>query len=384
MVSLVHGHADPAFRSVREIFEASFADGQNLGAGVAVFVDGRAVVDLWGGIANAKTGRAWERDTLCVSFSSTKAVTATAALRVATDHGISVEKPVADWWPEYARADKDSTTLADFLTHSAGLPVLDRPVSAAEAAEPGLVAGLLAAQSPLWEPGTRHGYHALTYGWLLGEFIGRHTDSTVGDYVRRELGPDLHIDVPAELLERVARLTFPAPGEREWTGDPDPISPESVRRMARAFRDPESLILRSTANPRAAYNDPEVLTGGWPATGLVTTARALAAHYRDLLAGDLLPRPVLTDAIRERVRGTDEVLGSTSAYGLGYALPSENMLVPAVARRTAFGHPGAGGSIGLADPHHRVAFAFIPNLRRDWLAGDRRAYRLLEAVYAAL
>ncbi|MEC3915217.1 serine hydrolase domain-containing protein [Nocardia sp. CDC160] len=384
MVPLVHGHADPAFRSVREIFEASIADGQNLGAGVAVYLNGRAVLDLWGGIADAKTGRAWERDTLCVSFSSTKAVTATAALRVATEHGISVEKPVADWWPEYARADKDSTTLADFLTHSAGLPVLDRPVSAAEAAEPGLVAGLLAAQPPLWEPGTRHGYHALTYGWLLAEFIRRQSNSTVGGYVRRHLGPDLHIGVPATLLKKVARLTFPASDEQEWTGDPDPISLESVRRMAHAFRDPESLIMRATANPPAAYNNPEVLTGGWPATGLVTTARALACHYRDLLAGDLLPRAVLADAIRERVRGIDAVLGSTSAYGLGYALASENMIVPAAAHPTTFGHPGAGGSIGLADPHHRLAFAFIPNLRRDWLSGDRRAHRLLEAVYAAL
>ncbi|MFE3190259.1 serine hydrolase domain-containing protein [Nocardia sp. NPDC059240] len=380
----VYGEADPAFGAVREVFEASFADGQNLGASVAVFVDGRPVVELWGGIADAKTGSPWDRDTLCVTFSCTKAVTATAALRVATDLGISVEKPVVDWWPEYGRAEKDSTTLADFLTHSAGLPILQQPVSAAEAAEPGFVAGLLAAQTPLWEPGTRHGYHALTYGWLLGEFVRRHTDSTIGDYIRTQLGPELHVGVPAALLEKIARLSFPPADEQAWTGDPDPVSPEAARRMMHAFRDPESLAIRSTANPRASYNNPEVLTGGWPATGLVTTARALATHYRDLLAGDLLPLPVLNDAIRERVRGTDEVLLSASAYGLGYALPAENLIVPVAARPTVFGHAGAGGSIGLADPEHRVAFAFIPNLRRDWLSGDRRAYQLLEAVYAAL
>ncbi|MGW4242171.1 serine hydrolase domain-containing protein [Nocardia sp. NPDC004722] len=384
MVSSVHGTVDPAFNAVREIFEASFADGQNLGASVAVYVDGRPVAELWGGIADGKTGRLWERDTVCVTFSCTKAVTATAALRVASELGISVEKPVVDWWPEYGCAGKDSTTLADFLTHSAGLPILERPVTAAEAAEPGFVAGLLAAQAPLWEPGTRHGYHALTYGWLVGEFIRRHTDSTVGDYVRANLGPDLHIGVPAALLEKTARLSFPPADEQVWTGDTDPVSPEAARRMMHAFRDPESLAMRSTANPRASYNNPEVLTGGWPATGLVTTAHALATHYRDLLAGALLPLPVLDDAIRERVRGTDEVLLSASAYGLGYALPAESLIVPVAARPTAFGHAGAGGSIGLADPVHRVAFAFIPNLRRDWLAGDRRAYRLLEAVYAAL
>ncbi|GAB2547471.1 serine hydrolase domain-containing protein [Nocardia heshunensis] len=380
----VYGEVDPAFGAVREVFEASFADGQNLGASVAVFMDGRPVVELWGGIADAKSGRRWEQDTLCVTFSCTKAVTATAALRVATDLGISVEKPVVDWWPEYGRADKDSTTLADFLTHSAGLPILEQPVSPAEAAEPGFVADLLAAQSPLWEPGTRHGYHALTYGWLLGEFIRRHTDSTVGDYVRRHLGPDLHVGIPIALLEKTARLAFPPADEQAWTGDPDPVSPEAARRMMHAFRDPESFAIRSTANPRASYNNPDVLTGGWPATGLVTTARALATHYRDLLAGDLLPPPVLNDAIRERVRGTDEVLLSASAYGLGYALPAENLIVPPAARPTVFGHAGAGGSIGLADPTRGLAFAFIPNLRRDWLSGDRRAYQLLEAVYAAL
>ncbi|AYF73983.1 class A beta-lactamase-related serine hydrolase [Nocardia yunnanensis] len=384
MVDLVHGTADPAFGKVRELFEASVADGRNLGASVAVYVGGRAVVELWGGTADAKSGRPWERDTLCVTFSSTKAVTATAALRVAAERGILIDSPVADWWPEYACAGKESTTLEDFLTHRAGLPVLERPVSAAEAAEPGLIAGLLAAQSPLWEPGSRHGYHALTYGWLLGEFIRRHTDSTVGDYVRREIGSDLHIGVPEPLLEKIARLAFPPREEQEWSGDPAPVSPEAVQRMAQAFRDPHSLAMRSTTNPRAAYNDPEVLTGGWPATGLVTTARALASHYRDLLAGELLPPPMLTDAIRERVRGIDEVLQSISAYGLGYGLPSESMIVPPAARPTSFGHAGAGGSIGLADPAHDLAFAFIPNLRRDWLAGDRRAYQLLEAVYAAL
>ncbi|WP_040811284.1 serine hydrolase domain-containing protein [Nocardia concava] len=384
MVTLVHGDVDPAFRAVREIFEASFADGQNLGAGVAVYVDGRRVVDLWGGVADAKTGRAWEVDTQCVTFSCTKAVTATAALRVAAADDIDLDAPVSTWWPEYACAGKESTTLVDFLTHRAGLPVLERPVSAAEAADPEFIATLLAAQTPLWEPGTRHGYHALTYGWLLGEFIRRRTDSTVGDYVRGNLGPDLHIGVPSALLDQTARLTFPPAAEQEWTADPAPITPETANRMARTYRDPTSLVLRSTANPRAAYNDPQVLTGGWPATGLTTTARALATFYRDLIAGALLPLPVLSDAIRERVRGTDEVLQLTSAYALGYTLPADNMIVPEPARPSCFGHPGAGGSIGLADPTHHLAFAFIPNLRRDWLSGDRRAHNLLEAVYAAL
>ncbi|WP_067826755.1 serine hydrolase domain-containing protein [Nocardia inohanensis] len=380
----VSGHTDPAFQGVRDVFAASFADGQNLGAGVAVYAGGRLVVDLWGGIADKHTGRAWERETPVVGFSCTKAVTATAALRVAADTGIAMDDPVARWWPEYACAGKESTTTADFFTHSAGLPVIDRPVTAAEAADPELMAEYLAAQSPLWEPGSEHGYHAMSYGWLTGEIVRRRTGLTVGDYTRRHLSPDLHIGAPAPMLEQIARLSFPPAEEQVWQGDPAPIDAETVAHMTRAFQDPNSLIRRSAANPRAAFGQPEVLTGGWPAVGLVTTPRALATFYRDLVAGVLLPPQILRDAIRERVRGIDQVLRMESAYALGYTLPAQNMIVPESARPTVFGHPGAGGAIGLGDPENQVALAFMPNLRRDWLAGDRRAYQLIEAVYEAL
>ena len=177
----VDGWVDTAFGEVRDVFGASLADGRDLGAAVAVYVGGRAVVDLWGGTADARTGRAWERDTACPTFSCTKAVTATAALRVAQTAGVGWDDPVAGWWPEYAAAGKAATTLADLLTHRAGLPAFDRPITAAEAADPAAMAAQLARQRPAWEPGTGHGYHALTFGWLAGEYVRRHTGSTVGD-----------------------------------------------------------------------------------------------------------------------------------------------------------------------------------------------------------
>jgi CubicO group peptidase (beta-lactamase class C family) len=154
--------------------------------------------------------------------------------------------------------------------------------------------------------------------------------------------------------------------------------------MARAYQDPESLAMRASANPAGSYNKLEVLTGGWPAAGLVTTARALGQFYRDLVAGALVESAVLTEAIQQRVRGNDLVLLLESAFGLGYMLPSQNFILPEPARPTAFGHPGAGGAVGLGDIANQVAIAFIPNLRRDWLAGDRRAYDLIAAVYDAL
>jgi len=377
----VDGWVDPAFRAVREVFEASFADGQNAGAALAVFAGGRAVVDLWGGLADVRTGRPWARDTPCVTFSCTKAVTATAALRVVQDAGAGWDEPVATWWPEYAVAGKEETTLAGLLTHRAGVPAFDGPVTAAEAADPAAMAALLAQQRPLWKPGTGHGYHALTFGWLVGEFVRRHTGCTVGEYVLDNLGEELWIGTPPA---PAARLTAPPADQTAWSADSSAIDPATVARLAQAYQDPASLVMRAAANPLAAYNNPEVMAGGWPASGLVTTARALARFYRDLVGGALLAPQLLGEAVRERVRGSDLVLLLESAFGLGYMLPSQNFILPEPARPTAFGHPGAGGAIGLGDIDNQVAIAFIPNLRRDWLAGDRRAHDLVAAVYNAV
>ncbi|MBC7301495.1 MAG: beta-lactamase family protein [Nocardia sp.] len=383
MSGFVDGQVDPAFQAVRDVFEASFADGQNSGAAVAVYVDGRAVVDLWGGVADARTQRPWDRDTPAVTFSCTKGVTATAALAVALRSGTSLHEPVTTWWPEYGAFGKDSTTLADLLTHRAGLPAFDRAVSAAEAADPAAMAALLAGQRPLWTPGTEHGYHALTFGWLVGEFVRRCTGSTVGEYVRRNFGDELCIGAPPQVAEQAARVGFPPADQQTWVA-PGPIDTTTVTRMAQAYQDPSSLAIRASTNPVGAYNRPDVLSGGWPASGLVTTARALARFYRDLLNGVMLPPELLTEAVREHVRGPDSVLLLESAFGLGYMLPCENFIMPDVAPPTVFGHPGAGGSIGLGDMDNRIAIAFIPNLRRDWLSGDRRAYDLIAATYSAL
>ncbi len=376
---------DPAFAEVKAVFEAGLANGDDLGAAVAVFVDGRAVVDLWGGIADKRTGRPWTRDTACPTFSCTKGVTATAALMVAQQCGRGADEPVSAWWPEFAQHDKHETTLSDLMAHRAGLPVLELPVSVAQAADPAAMADLLARQCPLWQPGTEHGYHALTFGWLVGEFVRRHSDMTVGEFTRRHLGDRLFIGASGEAVRDIARISSPPPEQRAWSAEnAPPIPDDTVAEMVTAMSDPESLFIRASSNPVASYNDPEVLAAGWPAAGLVTTARDLAKFYGDLISGTLIAPGPLREAIAERVRGQDQVLRLESAFGLGYMLPSQNFVVPELAQRTVFGHPGAGGSVGLADLEHKVAFAFVPNLRRDWLAGDRRAYRLIAAVYDAL
>ncbi len=379
----VHGWVDPAFRAVRDHFAANLADGRDLGAAVAAFVRGRPGGPLWGGIADDRTARPWERDTPCPVFSCTKAVTATAVLLAAREAGVDWTGRVTTWWPEYGAAGKEYTTLADLLSHRGGLPAFDRPVTVAEAADPAAMAAQLAGQPPIWPPGTVHGYHALTFGWLVGEFVRRRTGGTVGRFVRNRLNEELWLDVPQAVAARAARVGFPPVEERRWD-DPGSVDAATVAEMARAYSDPGSLALRASTNPAGSPNRPEVLAGGWPGSGLVTTARALAGFYRDLTSGRLLPFEIVRAATAEQVRGRDAVLLLESAFGLGFMLPSENFALPDVARCTAFGHPGAGGAVGLGDLENQVAFAFTPNLRRDRLAGDRRAHDLIAQIYAAL
>jgi CubicO group peptidase (beta-lactamase class C family) len=373
------GKCDAAFGPVREIFDESLAGGGDLGAAVAVYLDGRCVVDLWGGIADERTGRRWERDTRCVTFSATKAVTATAALVLAERGAVTLGARVTEWWPEFGRAGKGDTTAEHLLTHQAGLPAFDRPLSVDEASDPVAMADHLAGQTPEWPPGTDHGYHALTFGWLVGELVRRHSGRTVGEFVREEFGPDLWLGVPAGSIGDLARISAGRPTKAPDLPAPKPL----VDRLVAASQDPASPLQRSTANPGASFNKPALLTAGWPAAGLVATARALAEFYSGLIGGAVLGRDRLDDAVRERVRGPDRTLVTESAFGLGFMRPSANMYLPPAARATAFGHPGASGALGLGDLDCGLALAYIPNLTRPGL-GDRRAYRLVEAVYAAL
>jgi CubicO group peptidase (beta-lactamase class C family) len=376
---MTDGWCDPAFAGVRDVLDESLATGGDLGAAVSVYIDGRCVVDLWGGVADQRSGRPWERDTACVTFSCTKAVTTTAALLLAEREKVSLDARVTDWWPQFGVHGKESTTAVHLLTHQAGLPAFDRPISVEEAAHPVAMADQLAGQAPEWRPGSAHGYHAVTFGWLVGELVRRHAGQPVGEFVRAEFAPELWIGVRPDMVDGLARIAAGRPSRANDL----PAPPELVTKVVAAYQDATSPTMRSTANPSASFNNPVLLTGGWPAAGLVTTARALADFYSRLVAGQILRPDTIRDAVRERVRGPDRTLISDSAFGLGYMRPSPNMYLPEPARASAFGHPGASGALGLGDLDCGVAFGYLPNLTRPAL-GDRRAYRLVEAVYAAL
>ncbi|MCW2899411.1 MAG: beta-lactamase [Streptosporangiaceae bacterium] len=387
-MSTVQGHCDPAFAAVREVFEESFARGRELGAAVSVYAGDRLVVDLWGGVADWRTGREWLPDTPCVAFSCTKAVTATAALLLAERGAYDVDGPVADWWPEYGTHGKEGTTAAHLLSHQAGLPAFARPVTAEEAADPAAMAAELAGQTPEWTPGTSHGYHAVTYGWLAGEIVRRLSGRSVGEFVREEFAGDLDlwIGAPGDVIERAAKLT----AGRRLAGGAEPdvrAGADDVAREAASFAAGESPLNRALENPatgKGGFNNPVVLRGGWPAAGMVTTPKGLAGLYRDLLAGRIVTPGTLREAIEPRVSGPDKVMMIDTAFGLGYMRPATAFSTPPQAAESAFGHTGAGGSIGLGDVDRGVGMAYIPNRMGGYLSGDLRAYHLVEAVYASL
>ncbi|KAB2366458.1 serine hydrolase domain-containing protein [Actinomadura montaniterrae] len=388
MSSTVQGHCDPAFAAVREVFEQHFADGRELGAAVAVYAGDRKVVDLWGGVADHRTGRAWTADTPCFGFSCTKAVTAAAALLLAERGAYEVDGPVTAWWPEFGEHGKDGATAAHLLSHQVGLPAFDRPVSAEEAADPKALADLLAAQKPEWTPGEAHGYHALTYGWLAGEIVRRLSGRTVGAFAKEEFtgGLDMWIGAPDDVIGRAAKMT--AKGRVSGAADgPKTAAGDVLKRIAAAYADPRSPMNRALNNPhpgKGGYNNPVVLRAGWPSAGVLATASGFAGFYRDLVAGRILRPDTLREAMRRRVSGPDRTLIVDSSFGLGFMRPSQTYFVPKRARETAFGHTGAGGSIGLGDPDAGLALAYLPNRMGEQASGDLRAFRLTEAAYASL
>ena len=386
----VHGLCEPRFAPVRRAFAGILASGAEVGAALAVHVDGQLVVDLWGGHADAARTRPWERDTIVNLYSVGKAVTAVCALRLVEAGRLDLEAPVARYWPEFAQAGKARVLVRHLLTHQAALPAVARPLPADAWNQWDVMTGALAAQAPWWEPGTGHGYHVNTQGFLVGEVVRRVTGTTLGTYLRESLagpaGVDFFLGVGAELEERCAEVVpRPATPEdeelrRQLSVDPERLSGLPLMRV-NAYRNPPELSGTGVVNTRA-WRAAEV-----PSTNGHGHARAVARLFSALATGGevdgahVLAPEMIARATAQQVYGDDVLLQRPTRFGLGFQLTMrERPLGPGP---RAFGHFGAGGSLGFADPDARVAFGYAMNQGRGgWQ--HKHVRHLIDLVYAAL
>ena len=384
-VMTVSGTVTPGFEPVRAAFERNFAEHGDLGAAVAIYRDGQPVVDLWGGVADPEHGRAWEPDTVALVYSATKGVLAAAAHLLVERGQLDLDLPVAHYWPEFAAAGKDAIPVRWLLSHQAGLPALDEAVPLEDALRWEPMVKALAAQRPQWTPGTAHGYHGRTFGWLVGEVVRRVSGRSPGRFVAEEiagpLGADFFIGLPESEQHRVARLIFaPKP-------EPGGVSladvPEEFRPMFEAMQDPGALINRAfqvTDPADPDFDSARVQAAEIPSSNGIGTARGLARIYAALIGEvdgtRLLSPDTLADAVREQAAGIDRVMLLPDRYASGYMLPDERF---PLGGPSAFGHPGRGGSLGFADPARGLSFAYITNYIIEG-APDPRALGLVTAL----
>jgi CubicO group peptidase (beta-lactamase class C family) len=389
----IGGDVDDGFGPVADAFRDNFARRGDVGAALAVYRDGRPVVDLWGGMRDSARHLRWGRDTVVPVFSTTKGI---AALVIASLHSrglLDWDQRIAHYWPEFATQGKESITVRQLLAHEAGLAVLDVPLRTRELHDLDAVAEILAAQRPAWEPGTRRGYHAISLGLYQNE-IARRVDPahrTIGRILAEDFaGPldlDLYIGLPADVdIERVAVLGRLAPLDalRQLPGVPWALARQVVDR-----RTPTS---RSLANPMMGrperFSRRAVLAPEVPSSNGVGTPRSIAALYGAAATGAPgLPISAstlaeLAEPVRDRAR-TDVLLRARRAYALGFSRPVPEHWFGSPDGRS-YGTPGLGGSFGFADPGAGVGYAYAPNRLGIRLSDDPREGAVRRAVYACL
>jgi CubicO group peptidase (beta-lactamase class C family) len=438
----VEGTVAAGFEGVRDAFAQNFAEYDEVGAACAVYVGGCKVVDLWGGIADVRSARPYTDDTLQLVFSTTKGLTALCANLLVQRGELDLDAPVARYWPEFGQAGKGEVTVRSLLCHKAGLPYVEADLTLGEALAWDPVVEALAGQAPVWPPGTAHGYHAVTYGWLVGEVIRRVTGRSVGTFFAEEvagpLGLDLWIGLPHEQRARVAPLAIrglqdrPPSGAGTGMGTGAGAAPAGPGGSAGSLRatgpvwpagaspagapdgdddgddddtslyvekveqvlGPASMLIRTLGGVSGSFlghavlNQPEVWAAELPSINAIGDARSIARMYaaivgpvEDATAGPLLAGDQVTAASTCQTTGDDQVLQFPTTFGLGFMTASRYARFGGA---RAFGHFGGGGSVGFADPKAGIGFAYAMNRMLAGLSGDPRSRNLIRATYEAL
>ncbi|MET9681793.1 serine hydrolase domain-containing protein [Streptomyces coeruleorubidus] len=383
----VHGTVAEGFEPVRDAFVRNFGTLGERGAAVAVYRDGQRVVDLWAGTKDVDGTDPWERGTAQVVRSATKGVAAAVLLLLYQRGQLDLDAPVGHYWPEFKARGKERVLVRHVLNHRAGLPVLDHPLTPEQALDPLRGPEAVAAQAPAWEPGTDHGYHALTYGWLLDELVRRVTGQGTGAWLASQitgpLGLDLWLGLPDEEAGRAGRV-----GRVEGPEPVGGLRARPKRSVTEAYEDPASLTRRAFAaiTPFPDQNDPAYRAAALPATNAIATADGLARFYATLIgdtagAARLFTPETVELARAEESAGPDRILVVGTRFGLGYMLhgSASPFLTPG-----SFGHPGRGGALGFADPDTGIAFGYVTNGFRKTVTADPRAQGLVRAVRGAL
>jgi CubicO group peptidase (beta-lactamase class C family) len=384
-----NGTTASGFEGVRDAFDANFAKGLEIGASFSAYHRGEKVVDLWGGTADVATNRPWDERTLALVFSTTKGATAICANKLAQEGALDVDAPVAKYWPEFAAGGKSDIPVKFLLSHQAGLAWVDGEMTLDEALSWDPVVDALAQQVPHYEPGSQHGYHATTYGWLVGELIRRVSGKSVGTYFHDEvaapLGLDFWIGLPESEEARVAPLVG-------GLADPAINADPEVRKLIADIMGPDTVLGKALFAPGGAFADPEVWNSRAlhaaevPAANGIGDARSLARMYAACI-GSVDGVRLLTDgqlrlATTQLTTGPNTVLLDMDIqFGLGFMLRSS--LIELGGPRS-FGHFGAGGSVGWADSDAELSFGYVMNRMDMGLAGDGRSYDLINACYAAI
>ena len=386
-----NGFVAPGWDGVRAAFEHNLTEGEDVGAGVAVYHRGVKVVDLTGGWFDQSEGRPYDANTLQLVFSTTKGITAIAVAICVQRGWLAYDRPVAEYWPEFAAHGKGDATVAQLLSHQCGLFSVQGDITLAEALDWPTITARLADTAPEWPIGSTHGYHALTYGWLAGELVRRADPAHrgIGRFVQEEIagpfGAECYLGLPEQHEPRVSPVIGGLGG--------DAVDDPAVRQMIEMFMGPGTNAGRAlslngafTTDGENPWNTRAVHAAEIPAANAITNAASLARVYAATLA-PIDGVQLLEDGVRDVARRTatpenepDACLIVPTAFGMGFMTPS--MFMP-FAGAGSYGHPGAGGSVAFAQPERDLAFGYVMNKMAGNLANDIRAMALIEAATTA-
>lgn len=378
--SLIGGSVEPGFELVRDAFAANFDDHGEIGASCCAYLRGRCVVDLWGGVTTPGGSDPYTADTLQLIFSATKGITTIAAHMLAQEGRLDFDAPVVEYWPEFGQQGKERIPVRWLFCHKAGLAALDRLFGLEDIVDWERMVGLLEAQRPLWEPGSTHGYHTYTWGWLAGEVIRRITGRGVGEFVAeriaRPLGAELWIGLPKSQNERVAPVFPPGP----------PAPGPAAERMIARMMDTSSITFRSFAQvPPDVFNEYRFRGAEIPSGSGICNARALARIYAACIGSvdgvTLLDPATVERATVTQASGEDLVLTYDAQYGTGFQLT--HPLRP-MAGEGSFGHYGSGGSLGFAHKGLGFSLGYVMNQMRPVPEVDPRTSNLVEALVSCV